>query len=174
MILPLSDPEFMQFTIEKKGMRVKILNKSTNMLPKKELLEVFYSDACSHYLNLEFLTPVSFKSNGRYQIMPEVRYLYQSLMNKYSAASAEMDMYDEETLEQLSGHSRIVRYRLKSTFFPVEGVKIPSFKGEVSIKIDGTDTMAKYARLLARFGEYSGVGIKTAMGMGALKIKERG
>lgn len=174
MILPLSDPEFMQFTIEKKGMQVKILNKSTNMLPKKELLEEFYSDACSHYLNLEFLTPVSFKSNGRYQIMPEVRYLYQSLMNKYSAASAEMDMYDEETLEQLSGHSRIVRYRLKSTFFPVEGVKIPSFKGEVSIKIDGTDTMAKYARLLARFGEYSGVGIKTAMGMGALKIKERG
>ena len=32
--------------------------------------------------------------------------------------------------------------------------------------------MARYARLLFRFGEYAGVGIKTAMGMGALRIKE--
>ena len=42
------------------------------------------------------------------------------------------------------------------------------------MKIDGTDTMARYARLLARFGEYSGVGIKTAVGMGALRMKGRG
>lgn len=174
IILPLSDSAFTQFKIEKKDMQIKILEKNTKTILKKELLEEFYSNTCSHYLNFEFLTPVSFKSSGRYMIMPEVRYIYQSLMNKYSAASTEMNMYDEETLEQLSGSSRIVWYRLKSTFFPVEGVKIPSFKGELSIKIDGTDTMAKYARLLARFGEYSGVGIKTAMGMGALKIKERG
>lgn len=173
IILPLSNPAFTQFKIEKKDMQIKILEKSVKTIPRKELLDEFYSNTCSHYLNLEFLTPVSFKSNGRYMIMPEIRYIYQSLMKKYSAAT-DMDMYDEETLEQLSGSSRIVWYRLKSTFFPVEGVKIPSFKGELNIKIDGTDTMAKYARLLARFGEYSGVGIKTAMGMGALRIKERG
>lgn len=102
--------------------------------------------------------------------MPDLRYIYQSLMNKYSAASDTMDMYDEETLEQLVNSSRIIRYKLRSAVFPLEGVKIPSFMGEMCIKVTGASTMAKYARLLARFGEYSGVGIKTAMGMGGLRI----
>lgn len=174
IILPLSDSRFTQFQIEKKKMSVTILEKSSKVIRKKELLEEFYLNTCSHYLNLEFLTPTSFKSDGSYVIMPEVRYIYQSLMNKYTAMSDGMDMYDSETLNQLSKNSKIVQYRLKSASFPVEGVRIPAFLGELSVRIDGTDTMAKYARLLARFGEYSGVGIKTAMGMGALKIKERG
>ena len=125
---------------------------------------------CGGILHMEFLTPTAFKSNGRYRIFPEMRYVYQSLMNKYSAASAEMEMYDGETLEQLAEHSSVVCYRLHSTFFPLEGVKIPSFKGEITVKVGGTQTMARYARLLARFGEYSGLGIKTAMGMGNIKL----
>lgn len=174
IILPLFSQQFMQFTMEKKNQNIKIKEKQLKTTDKNELLNEFYAVECSHYLNLEFLTPASFKSSGKYVIMPDTRYIYQSLMNKYSASSDRMDMYDEETLEQLVSSSSIIQYRLKSTLFPVEGVKIPSFKGEMSIKVSGTDTMARYARLLARFGEYSGVGIKTAMGMGALRLRERG
>ena len=87
IILPLLSPQLTQFKIEKKDMRIKILEKSSKMIQSKELLDEFYASSCSHYLNLEFLTPAAFKSNGRYIIMPEVRYIYQSLMNKYSAAS---------------------------------------------------------------------------------------
>lgn len=174
IILPLLDSEFTSFAIEKKGIHVLIQEKRFSTINKKELLHEFYSDAGSRYLNLEFLTPTSFKSDGKYVIIPELRYIYQSLMNKYSALAENMEMYDEETLEQLLHNSSIIRYRLRSTSFPVEGVKIPSFQGEIGIKITGTDTMARYIRLLVRFGEYSGVGIKTAIGMGALKIKERG
>jgi len=170
IICPLSEEAFTDFTIEKKNMRVKICAKELKTISKRELLDEFYSDAYDRYLNLEFLTPTSFKSGGMYVNMPDLRYIYQSLMNKYSAASEDMDMYDEETLEQLVNSSRIIRYRLRSTFFPLEGVKIPSFVGEMCIKITGAPTIAKYARLLARFGEYSGVGIKTAMGMGGLRI----
>ena len=81
-------------------------------------------------------------------------------------------MCDEETLASLTESSSIVQYKLRSTFFLLEGVRIPAFKGEIKIKIAGTATMAKYARLLTRFGEYSGVGIKSAIGMGALQLKE--
>ncbi len=81
-------------------------------------------------------------------------------------------MCDQETLGQLTENSSIEKYRLRSTCFPLEGVKIPAFMGELGIYISGTETMARYARLLFRFGEYAGVGIKTAMGMGALRIKE--
>lgn len=174
IITPLLDEKFTEFTINKKDMHIKILSKDLKKTDKQELLDEFYSNECDKYLNLEFLTPASFKSNGRYVIMPDMRYIYQSLMNKYSASSGDMEMYDDETLEQLVNSSHIIRYKLKSTIFPLEGIKVPSFKGEIGIKITGTDTMARYARLLARFGEYSGVGIKTAIGMGALRIKERG
>lgn len=174
IILPLLDADFTSFCIEKKDICVTIKEKSYSVVKKKELLDEFHEGTSSRFLALEFLTPTSFKSNGRYVIIPELRYIYQSLMNKFSALSENIQMYDSETLEQLARHSSIVRYRLKSTSFPLEGINIPSFQGEIGIKITGTDTMARYIRLLARFGEYSGVGIKTAMGMGALKIKERG
>ena len=36
-----------------------------------------------------------------------------------------------------------------------------------------TDTAAKFIRLLLEFGEYSGVGIKTGLGMGAIQIIRR-
>ena len=174
IILPLLDKEFSQFTIEKKAIHITVRGKSLKTLPKQELLNEFYTGTCRRHLDLEFLTPTAFKSGGRYIIIPDTRYIYQNLMNKYSAASPDLEMYDPETLEQLTDHSNIVQYRLKSVLFPIEGVKIPAFKGMISIKITGTDTMARYARLLARFGEYSGVGIKSAMGMGGLKIKEWG
>lgn len=172
IITPLLDEKLSEFCIEKKEMHARIMGKELRTLRKQELLDEFYSDICSRYLSLEFLTPTSFKSDGRYIIIPEVRYIYQSLMNKYSAASEDLDMCDEETLVQLTENSNIVQYKLRSTFFPLEGVRIPAFKGEINIKVLGTTTMAKYARLLARFGEYSGVGIKSAIGMGALQLKE--
>lgn len=170
IIHPLLDEGFTDFTIEKKNMHINILSKELKTIGKKELLEEFYADTYDRYLNLEFLTPTAFKSGGMYVNMPDLRYIYQSLMNKYSAASDDMDMYDEETLEQLAGSSRIIRYKLRSCLFPLEGVRIPSFMGEMCIKTEGTSTIAKYARLLVRFGEYSGIGIKTAIGMGGLRI----
>ncbi|MCM1415501.1 MAG: CRISPR-associated endoribonuclease Cas6 [bacterium] len=174
VIRPLMAESFQTFHIEKRGMHVNIQAKEIKTIDKKVLLDEFYSEEYDRYLHLEFLTPTAFKSNGQYVIMPDIRLIFQSLMNKYSTASDDMDMYDAETLEQLIYSSKIVQYRLRSTSFPLEGVKIPAFKGELSIKITGSSTMAKYARLLVRFGEYSGVGIKTAIGMGALQMKKWG
>ncbi|MDE7325625.1 MAG: CRISPR-associated endoribonuclease Cas6 [Lachnospiraceae bacterium] len=172
IMFPLLDSSFEEFYIEKKQIHVRICKKEINTISYQELLDEFYSAPCSRYLNLEFLTPTSFKSAGRYIIMPDMHYIYQSLMNKYSAVSVDMDMYDEETLHQLTSSSMITQYRLRSVSFPLEGIKIPSFKGEMRVKLNGTDTMAKYVRLLARFGEYAGVGIKTAIGMGGMKISD--
>lgn len=171
IIQPLLEETFTGFTIEKKDIHVKISKKTLKTIEKQELLDRFYQNEYHRYIELEFLTPTAFKSNGRYVILPDVRYIFQSLMNKYGASSSDMEMYDEETLEQLVQNSSIIRYKLKSVYFPMEGIKIPSFKGELSIKVNGTATMAKYAQLLTDFGEYSGIGIKTAMGMGGIRRK---
>lgn len=171
IILPLK--ELKQITIRRKGITAKIVNRSIEILEESELMEQFYEERCDRYLNLQFCTPTAFKRDGKYVIYPDLRRMYGSLMRKYSAASEELDMYDEETLEELVRNSEIVRYRLQTMPFPLEKVQINGFVGTICIKIKGTETMANYIRLLCRFGEYSGVGIKTSMGMGAMQMLRR-
>ena len=144
--------------------------KAYDKIIQRLLDDKFYNVKGDKYYNIQFITPTSFKSNGRYMIFPDLRLMYKSLMKKYSASSTDMDMYDEDTLEQLIESSEITRYRLQSTVFPLEGVVIPSYKGSLSIRLHGNDTISRYARLLFSFGEYSGIGIKSSIGMGALKL----
>ena len=56
----------------------------------------------------------------------------------------------------------------------MEKVKIPAFIGKITIKLTGTKTMTNFANMLFEFGEYSGIGIKTSLGMGCIKLNERG
>ena len=56
--------------------------------------------------------------------------------------------------------------------FHLEGVKIASFMGSITIKIGGPQSLVNLVHLLMYFGEYSGVGIKTAIGMGKISVVE--
>ena len=171
IILPLE--ELKQITIRRKEITTNVVGRSIEILEESELMKQFYEESCDRYLNLQFCTPTAFKRDGKYVNYPDLRLVYGSLMRKYSAASEELDMYDEETLEELVRNSEIIRYRLQTMPFPLEKVQINGFVGNVCIKIKGTETLANYIRLLCRFGEYSGVGIKTSMGMGAMQLHRR-
>ena len=81
-------------------------------------------------------------------------------------------MTDADTLESLEEGAEIIRYDLKSVKFPIEKVRIPAFIGKITIKMKGTQTMTNFAHMLFEFGEFSGVGIKTSLGMGCIKIME--
>jgi len=135
-----------------------------------ELMDRFYNQEADRNIGIRIKTPMSFKQNGIYNIVPDARLIFQSLMNKYSAAHEHMSMIDFDTLDQITQNAMIVRYNLRSTGFALEGTKIPGFIGELSFKFRGGDTLARYARLLIEFAEFSGIGIKTAMGMGAVGI----
>ena len=135
----------------------------------------FYEEDSSHdTFQIHFMSPTSFKQRGKYLFYPDLRCIYQSLMNKYDSAVTEESMVNEDTLEQLCEYSQIVRYDLKSVNFSLEGIKIPAFIGKVTIKIHGTQTMANFAHMLFEFGTYSGVGIKTALGMGYIRLIDEG
>lgn len=172
MIIPLS--QLNEFEIKNGQIHVNIVRRNFETRAENELLKEFYEIPANRFLNLTFQTPTAFKSDGKYVFYPDIRMIYQSLMMKYTASSEEMDMIDEDTLEQLTQNSEIVRYHLRSMSFPLEGVNIPGFVGSIRLKIKGTDTMARYARMLMKYGQYSGVGIKTAMGMGAIRLMEQG
>lgn len=172
IISPFMDDKITDFELTGRDVKVHISEKKLNIKPKKELMNKFYTEDGERTICIELLTPTSFKSNNEYLIFPDLELIYRSLMKKYSS-SCDMTMDDDDTLEELVRTSRIIKYNLKSSYFPLEKVKIPGFRGDITIKITGKQTLVNYARLLFEFGEYSGIGIKCSMGMGAIKIKER-
>ena len=70
----------------------------------------------------------------------------------------------------MTDHSTITWYRLQTILFPMEKINITGFVGNISIRVHGPETLARYVRLLLRFGEFSGVGIKTGNGNGGHAI----
>ncbi len=158
------------FTLKKHQIPIHISEKSYQELTEQELSRAFYQERANRYLRMQFVTPTAFKQNGRYVNYPDIRALFSNLMHRYEAANEEESMWDEETLTQLSEKAVISRYELRSTVFHLEGIRIPAFLGNLTLRMDGTQTMTNFADMLLRFGSYSGVGVKTALGMGALQI----
>ena len=170
LIEKMLEEEFTDITFKHDDISGKIVNKECHSIDKSELINDFYSKDSSNIIKIEFITPTSFKTNGRYFFFPDVRLIFQSLMKKYDSCDDSVAMYSEDTLEQLINCTEIIGYNIRSTSYELEGVKIPAFMGNIKIKIKGAQTMVNYANLLLRFGEYSGVGIKCAIGMGGIKI----
>lgn len=175
IIIPLLSDKFQRIVIKDGQVNSNITRKTLVTEDREELMKEFYQVKGASYVNLEFQTATAFRQRGKNVIFPDMKLLYQSLMNKYSASSETLEMSDDETLDLLVTNSEIVQYHLQSVKFPMEGILIPGFKGSIAIRLGGTDMMKRYARLLFRFGEYSGVGMKTARGMGAInRIEWRG
>lgn len=172
IILKLLREDFNKFRIEHNDVEVVIVKKEISVVSKKTLFEKFYSEDAKRIFTIEFKTPTSFKKDGRYFFWPEISNIYGSLMRKYDASSEESMMDYEDTFNQLVENTSIISYNLNTTNFSLEGVRIPSFMGNIVVRINGPQTMVNFARMLFEFGEYSGVGIKTAIGMGCLQITE--
>lgn len=170
VIEPLLSPSFDKVELKSQDITLEIAGKTLITKKNEELMKTFTSDNTERYVKVSFESPTAFKSDSNYVFMPDPRLIFGSLMRKYSASSDSTDMTDEETLEYISAHTSIVDFKIRSTRFPLEKVKIPSFMGEITLHFSGTDTMARYAKMLLEFGEFSGVGIKCGMGMGAIKI----
>ncbi|MDY5496676.1 MAG: CRISPR system precrRNA processing endoribonuclease RAMP protein Cas6 [Anaerobutyricum sp.] len=137
-----------------------------------ELINDYYFGEKRNLLNIRFVSPTAFKSGGEYCIFPSIRLIFQSLMLKYDACCEENHVFSEEILAHYEKYARIIRYRLRSVSFHMEGVHIPAFTGDVTIKINGPQPMVNMAWMLAEFGTFSGIGIKTGLGMGGMEIMD--
>lgn len=174
IIFPFLRPEFKEFMLQKDQSEYEVISKSVIQKKKQELLDNFYFGQCDRVLRIEFLTPTAFKVNKQYQFYPDIRLMYQSIMNRYDAFSESSQIHSEEVLNELTENTYISQYNLKSMNFNLEGIKIPSFKGSITLRIKGPQQLVNLAVFLFHFGEFSGLGIKTAIGMGAYRIMERG
>ena len=146
-----------------------VVEKSIRTVTVEEIVSKYGFKDSSRYIQVEFISPTSFKQNGSYAIFPDCRLIFQSLLMKFNAASGNQEFFTDEVLPDFEENCSIVDYRLRTVKFHLEGVKIPSFIGRITIRVNGNQQLVNMANMLIDFGAFSGVGIKTGIGMGAIR-----
>lgn len=137
----------------------------------KDLVKENYLREGKRILKIKFLTPTSFKQDGRYVLFPSIRLIFQSLMMKFDKVSTDMEVFSKDILETFENNIEICGYKLRSTAFHLDGTKVPAFIGEITVNIKGPKQLVNFANMLIAFGTYSGVGIKTGIGMGGIAFE---
>lgn len=153
--------------------QIDIVEKTVTCEEIEKLLNQYYFQTSPKSISIRFKTPTAFKQRGNYVFYPDIRCILQSMMLKYDSVTVREGTVQEEILEELVNGTKILQYNLKSCSFQMEGIRIPAFIGEMKLGFRGAQTMVNYLQFLFRFACYSGIGIKTSVGMGAIEIQEK-
>lgn len=91
----------------------------------------------------------------------------------YNQIYAGSNEIDNETINYIAAHTKVTSYNLRSRYFSRtanSSDKIPGFYGSLKIYVSGPQSLRGLVSLLLNFGEASGIGIKTSMGMGGMQL----
>jgi CRISPR-associated endoribonuclease Cas6 len=174
IIAPLLQSSRPDFLVKQKNLQVNILEKKLSAeISYKALAErLFLSQGVNRQAVVRFLTPATFKMQGEYSIFPHVQNIYGSLLNRWNDFHSDISLDDRDVLGHLTEHTRMIGYDLCSTRYGMEKVRIHSFMGEACFHVSGPLNLVRIARLLFAFGEFAGIGAKTALGMGGINVYE--
>lgn len=170
IIEPILEEKVTEIYLKHKEARLEIISKTLETKAYKQLLQQTFFGDCAPYLNIAFITPTAFKVNGKYQFYPTLTHIFKSLIKRHDSIVGSTEVYSEDLIKQIEEKLEITKYNLRSVRFDLEGVKIPAFIGTISIRTHGPKQLSNLIHMLAEFGTYTGVGIKTSIGMGAIKL----
>lgn len=164
LIKKLLDEKNEKVYIEHKNMDVYI--KSYDF-EESSFEKLFFSEQMCK--RIRFLTPTSFKSNQVTHIFPNLQVLLRGVINKINEHSDTVRLADENIIQELLEKVYIRDYNLKTNVFNLEGIKIKGFIGTVDLSLRGEKHLLQILNFLILCSEYTGFGIKTSIGMGAVK-----
>lgn len=167
-VMPLTRIELQQ-----KGLSLDVTGIQRSTVSDSEYLARFFTVGNpGRRYEIEFLTPSTHKQDGAYVLFPTLELMVRNLSKRYSAFVEDVSLDDPETMQQVARNIRIVRYSLRTGVFYLENTKITGYLGRMTVVINGPDQLARLAGALLSFAEYSGIGIKSALGMGGVKVRE--
>jgi CRISPR-associated endoribonuclease Cas6 len=155
------------YFLHKYNTNIRLLDKQVEIISEQELADKYLvNEPYKKVIRLFFETPTTFKQAGEYVLYPTIDLIMQSLTNKWNAFA------DRFVLEDLVwDNCKISRYNLRSALYHMKGVKIQGFVGYVDILFWGSESMIRLGNLVCNFAKYSGVGIKTRLGMGGTRVE---
>lgn len=147
-------------------------NVQTHILSLQDLAETLSDAECPSRVRIHFCSVTSFKVKGQYQLFPDVRLIFQSLMMKYRWLTEGEYEANEQQLKAIVDAVRMTAYQIQSRSMDVHQAGISGFVGTVDVSINPKSPVRHYIYLLLKFAEFSGVGIKNALGMGHCRIEK--
>lgn len=154
--------------LENKDLEVTVKSLSLN---KTSFEELYLNANKKNKINL--ISPTSFKSEGVTHIFPNIRILLAGVIAKINQHSDSVKLEDEKIVNEFLDRVYIYDYNLKTQAFHLEKIKIKGFIGSMNIAIKGEDSaLNQILNFLIMVSEYTGLGIKTSLGMGGVKIDE--
>lgn len=128
--------------------------------------DVFYTQAM-----LQCMSTTSFKVDKQYIIFPEVFRIYRYLLRRWNQFSPFEAMDNDSLLEPLEAGVFIRDYNLRMGIYGLEGIKIRGFRGQVVMQFKRNAELQRVLALLSYYSQFTGLGIKTALGMGGVKCE---
>jgi CRISPR-associated endoribonuclease Cas6 len=134
-------------------------------------VDELFTSAPTGVHRLRFRTATAFKSQGQYLNLPTSRLIVQSLLHKWNGSILECPIEDADGqgMETLSAGLRCREFRLQSQTYHIKGRPIPGFTGTITLENQLTGFHRQLADALLLFASYSGVGIKTTLGLGGVE-----
>ena len=94
------------------------------------------------------------------------------MIEKINQHSDSAELANRKIIDELLEKVYIKDYNLRTKIFYLESIKIKGFIGTMDLAIKGEDTMlASILNFLILMSEYTGLGIKTSLGMGGVKVE---
>ena len=120
---------------------------------------------------LDFQTPAAFKTGGRYCCIPNQRLILQNLFKQWNGCFPECPIEDEdgEGIDSMAQGLECSGFQLRSQTYYLKGNSIPGFTGWMTMENRLTGFHRQLADALLIFSGYTGIGIKTTLGMGGVQ-----
>ena len=119
---------------------------------------------------LRFATPTAFKVRGAYDVLPTPERIVQSLIRRWNVCIPQCPIEDEdgEGTAMLARDLRCCGLQLRDCGYHLKGQFIPGTVGAMTLENRHSGFPAQLAHALLTFAAFSGVGIKTTLGMGGV------
>lgn len=108
------------------------------------LAESYSSGKKTDICVLEFITPTAFKSSGSYVILPSLRLIFLSLTKRFDAFFGIGNNDYESLAVEIERSITVSDYKLSGASFSLEGIRLPSFTGNIKIRIKGDEQFISY------------------------------
>ena len=146
------------------------INVKSFSIQKKSYEDLFLE--ATERKRIRLISPTSFKSDGITHIFPNISTLISGVIAKINQHSETAELEDKKIVNELLEKVYIKDYNLRTKIFHLESIKIKGFIGTMDLAIKGEDrTLINILNFLILMSEYTGLGIKTSLGMGGVKVE---
>lgn len=157
------------YELPKYGCRLRTEPPEVSRIDPQAFAHAFFTmPQSARRVTLHLHSPTTFRTDGRYALYPSQELILKSAVEKFAALGAGMEVDDLEAIAQLIAHTEITDYNLRSFRYRLKEVRIPAFLGRVSLSIRGPEPMVRLFDMLMASLSYTGLGIKTSLGMGGV------